>query len=358
MSQSSTRLSLPYIQPAQSQKHVTNNEAIRALDLLVQLTFKDDQTTTPPSNPDEGDCYVIPSNPVGVWAGQEDAIATYLDGAWQFTPPQAGWSGYVISRGALAGFTGTQWTDVAPGEIQDASFVGLGMQADVGAPFSAKVNAALWTAHYAADGGTGDLLQTLNKETAGHDTGFVFQEGFDTRALVGLFGDNRLRFSVTTDGSNFADGLSIDPSTGIADLPTLPRFSAYTSYDNYVGVGTWTKLGINTADYNEQGDFDAATNRFTAPVDGTYTFGANLTYKTNGNASARMQGRFVLNGSTALRGSKAEVSGTHLSEETTLPLQAFADLNAGDTVELQANFRAFDGYIMADETTFWGHKVG
>jgi hypothetical protein len=114
MSQSSTRLSLPYIQPAQSQKHVTHNEAIRALDLLVQLTFKDDQTTTPPSNPDEGDCYVIPSNPVGVWAGQEDAIATYLDGAWQFTPPQAGWSGYVISRGALAGFTGTQWTDVAP----------------------------------------------------------------------------------------------------------------------------------------------------------------------------------------------------------------------------------------------------
>jgi hypothetical protein len=75
----------------------------------------------------------------------------------------------------------------------------------------------------------------------------VLQDNFQTRALIGLFGDNNLRFSVTPDGSTFHDALSIDTSTGIADQPARPRFKAHTNYDNYIGVGTWTKLGINVA---------------------------------------------------------------------------------------------------------------
>ncbi len=34
-------LALPYIQAAQAQKHVTHNEAIRALDAIVQLGVLD-----------------------------------------------------------------------------------------------------------------------------------------------------------------------------------------------------------------------------------------------------------------------------------------------------------------------------
>ena len=33
----SPNLNLPYIQAAQAQKHITHNEALRALDVLVQL---------------------------------------------------------------------------------------------------------------------------------------------------------------------------------------------------------------------------------------------------------------------------------------------------------------------------------
>jgi len=29
-----------------------------------------------------------------------------------------------------------------------------------------------------------------------------------------------------------------------------------------------------------------------------------------------------------------------------------------DTVELQGNFRAADGYFAADQTSFWGAKIG
>ena len=188
--------------------------------------------------------------------------------------------------------------------------------------------------------------------------GLILQNDFQTRALIGLFSDSKLRFSVSPDGSSFNDALCIDQDTGIADQPRLPRFKAHTNYDNYIGVDTWTKLGINVADYNDQACFDAATNLFTAPVTSTYLLGASLTYKTNGNAGARMQGRLVLNGATAISGATGEASGTHNSEATTLPLQTLTPLAAGDTVELQSNFRSFDGYVMADETCFWGTKVG
>ena len=95
-----------------------------------------------------------------------------------------------------------------------------------------------------------------------------------------------------------------------------------------------------------------------APVDGTYLFGASLLYKVDASTSARMSGRLVLNGTTEIRGSRGEISGAHVSEATALWLQTMVLLTAGDTVELQGNFRAADGYFAADQTSFWGAKIG
>lgn len=99
-------------------------------------------------------------------------------------------------------------------------------------------------------------------------------------------------------------------------------------------------------------------NRFVAPADGTYLFGATLLYKVNSSTSARMRGRFVLNGATEVRGSMGEISSTHVSEATALWLQTMVPLTAGDTVELQGYFRSQDGYFAADHTSFWGCKLG
>ncbi|MFD3190899.1 hypothetical protein ACFMPD_11570 [Sedimentitalea sp. HM32M-2] len=124
----------------------------------------------------------------------------------------------------------------------------------------------------------------------------------------------------------------------MVDQPRPSRLKAYTNYDNYAGVGTWTKIGLNSTDYNDQGPFDAGTGLFTAPVDGTYLLGATLLYKVNSSTSARMRGRLVLNGSTEIPGSHGETSGAHVSEATALWLQALVPLTAGDTVELQGIF--------------------
>jgi hypothetical protein len=58
-------LRLPYIMAAQSQKHVTHNEAIRALDAVVQLAVLDRDLAAPPVSPAEGDRYIVAANPTG-----------------------------------------------------------------------------------------------------------------------------------------------------------------------------------------------------------------------------------------------------------------------------------------------------
>ncbi|MBY8978255.1 DUF2793 domain-containing protein [Rhodobacteraceae bacterium NNCM2] len=358
MSDTTTKLLLPYIFAAQAQKHVTHNEALRILDGLVQLSVLARDLTAPPTSPVDGDRYIVGSDATGDWAGWDLSVAIWTDGAWLRLPPRTGWCAWIEDESLLLVYDGSGWVDTTPTSLQNLALLGLGTTADASNPFSAKLNAALWSAKTVAEGGTGDLFYTMNKEAAGDDLGLTLQTGFVTKALVGLFGSDSFRLAVSADGSTFFDGLNVDNSTGIVDLPRLPRFKAYTNYDNYVGVGTWTKIGLNNIDYSDQGVFDAGTNLFTAPVDGTYLFGATLLYKVNSSTSARMRGRLALNGATEIRGAYGEISGAHVSEATALWLQTMVPLTAGDTVELQGYFRAQDGYFAADHTSLWGCKIG
>ncbi|SNT76786.1 DUF2793 domain-containing protein [Paracoccus seriniphilus] len=358
MPDSTTHLLLPYILAAQAQKHVTHNEALRILDGLVQLSVLDRNLTAPPASPADGDRYIVGSGATGDWAGWDLNLALWTDGAWLRLPPRTGWRAWVEDEGLLLAYDGAGWVGTAPAVLQNLALLGLGTTADASNPFSARLNAALWTAKTVAEGGTGDLFYAMNKEASGDDLGLTLQTGFVTKALLGLFGSDRFRLAVSDDGSTFFDALTVDNACGIVDQPRLPRFKAWTNYDNYVGVGTWTKIGINNTDYNDQGAFDAANNCFVAPSDGTYLFGATLLYKVNSSTSARMSGRLVLNGTTEIRGSFGEISGAHVSEETALWLQTMVELAAGDTVELQGYFRVSDGYFAADQTSFWGCKIG
>ncbi len=358
MSDTTTNLALPYILAAQAQKHITHNEALRILDGLIQLSVLDRDLKAPPGSPANGDRYIVASGGTGDWAGWDLNVALFTDGVWLRLTPRTGWRVWVQDEGLLLIYDGTGWVGTSPSSLQNLALLGLGTTADAANPFSAKLNAALWTAKTVADGGTGDLFYTMNKEAAGNDLGLTLQTNFVTKALVGLFGSDRFRLAVSADGSTFFDGLLVDNANGIVNQPQLPRFKAYTNYDNYVGVGTWTKLGLNSTDYNDQGAFDAATSLFTAPVDGTYLFGATLLYKINSSATSRMRGRLVLNGATEIRGSLGEISATHVTLATAIWLQTMVPLTAGDTVELQGYFRVADGYFAADHTSFWGCKVG
>ena len=91
----SPNLQLAYLMAAQSQKHVTYNEAMRALDALVQQMVLDQDLADPPTSPADGDRYIVAASPTGAWVGQTGKIAAYQDGAWQFYTPREGWLAWV-----------------------------------------------------------------------------------------------------------------------------------------------------------------------------------------------------------------------------------------------------------------------
>lgn len=89
MTDATPRLGLPLLQPGQSQKEMSHNEALILLDIAVQgvaLGVAD----TPPASPEEGACWIVGAVPGGAWTGMAHAIAAWTAGGWRFLPPREG----------------------------------------------------------------------------------------------------------------------------------------------------------------------------------------------------------------------------------------------------------------------------
>jgi len=108
-------LALPYIIAAQAQKHVTHNEAIRALDAILQLMVLDKDLASPPGAPADGDRYIVASSPTGAWSGQAGKVAAYQDGAWAILAPREGWLAWVADEDTLYAYGGSAWAIFAGG---------------------------------------------------------------------------------------------------------------------------------------------------------------------------------------------------------------------------------------------------
>ena len=240
-------LGLPLLAAAQAQKHVTHNEALLALDALVQCAVLDRDVGAPPSTPGEGDRYIVASSPSGVWAGHAGELAAFAAGAWTFHAPQPGFLAYVIDEAALLVFDGAAWLAATPRALQSLTRLGLGTTADATNPFSAKLNKALWTALGAGEGGSGDLRYTLNKEAIGNVLSLLFQSGFSGRAELGLIGDDEVQLKVSANGSAWTEAVRVKPDgkigLGTASPPerlTVAGNIAPAS-DNAHSLGTGTR---------------------------------------------------------------------------------------------------------------------
>ncbi|MEH3118287.1 MAG: DUF2793 domain-containing protein [Methylorubrum populi] len=222
MADTTPSLALPLIAGGQAQKHVTHNEALALLDALVQLAVLDKDRAAPPSSPAEGDRYLIAAgNPTGAWSGWSGRIARFQDGAWLPLAPRAGWSAWVADEAELYTFTGAAWLPfrATVNALHNLSRLGIGTGADADNPFAAKLNKALWTALTAAEGGSGDLRCTLNKQAAGNVLSLLMQTGFSARAEIGLTGDDDLHVKVSPNGGTWFEALRIDRATGNVAFP-------------------------------------------------------------------------------------------------------------------------------------------
>lgn len=127
----SPNLQMPYLSVNQSQKEVVHNEALNILDALAQLNVLSRSTTTPPTSPSNGDCYIVPSSSTGVWASYIGYIAFYYDG-WFYLTPKEGWHTWVADEDLFIIYTGSSWktynalgNDNVVNETADATLTAL-----------------------------------------------------------------------------------------------------------------------------------------------------------------------------------------------------------------------------------------
>ena len=206
-------LGLPLIAAAQAQKHVTHNEALVALDALVQLAVIDRTHAAPPGAPVEGDRYIVAGSPTGAWAGHAKQVALWHDSAWTFYVPQPGWTAFVVAESVLVSFDGAAWSAGLVTVLQNLALLGIGTTADATNPFSTKLNNVLHTAKTVAEGGTGNIQVKLSKESAAKTASCLFQTNFSGRAEFGLVGNDDLTFKQSLDGSTFAPTLTLKMSS-------------------------------------------------------------------------------------------------------------------------------------------------
>lgn len=235
-------LGLPYLQPAQAQKHVTVNEALRTLDAVAQLAVADRDRTAPPALPAPGDRHIVAAGATGAWAGQDHRIALWeAPGAWVFLAPGPGWRAWVAAEGAVATFDGAAWAGPEALPLA-ADRLGLGGAAADATNRLAVASAATLLTHPGAGGGH---QLKLNKAAAADTASLLFQTGFSGRAEMGTAGSDDFAVKVSADGAAWVTALSADRATGRAALPaglTLPAGSAAAPAAAFAGdadTGLW-----------------------------------------------------------------------------------------------------------------------
>ena len=207
MSDVSPVLALPYIAPAQAQKHVTHNEALARLDVAVQLAVRSRDLMAPPTAPDPGDRYLVPGGASGEWAGQDDRIAVRVGSAWVFHDPVAGWRAHVLDDGSTAVFDGTAWS--AGGNGLSAETLGVNASADATNRLAVSSGATLLT--HEGD----DHRLKINKAAATDTASLLFQTDWSGRAEMGCIGSDDFAIKVSDDGVTWVQSMQFDGATGL-----------------------------------------------------------------------------------------------------------------------------------------------
>lgn len=266
MPDSSPILSLPLIQPAQAQKHVTHNEALLALEALVQLAVADRSLTAPPASPAEGARHIVAAGATGDWAGKAGQVALWQNGGWVFLAPQTGFRAWIAAEGVAAVWTGAAWVTQADQPLQAAQ-LGVSTAPDAVNRLSVVSPATLFS-----HAGAGHQVK-VNKAAAGETASLLFQSNWSGRAEMGLAGGDDFSLKVSGDGAAWAEALVADRSTAQVRLPGGLRLPNGSATAPALGFDTAATTGLYRAAANQIG---FATNGVARALLGTTAFQIDL----------------------------------------------------------------------------------
>lgn len=288
MQEQTTRLGLPYILPSQAQKHVPHNEALDALDTMVQLVLES-IGNTPPVSPSEGACFGVDASPAGAWNSAAGAIAQWRDGGWHFVQPREGWLAWCTTEQRLHVHDGNRWQ-------RFARFPSLGVNAtpDDTNRLAVAADASLLS-HDAAD-----HRLKINKATPSDTASLIFQSNWTGCAELGLAGNNDFAIKVANAEGDWQTALSID-ATGHVATPLRPAARAWLAG----GVQTpapgslvgFTNMAFATGGFRIGGTVPSGLgNQLVAPITGYYLFSLSIVPAS----TSTVQFEIVVNGSTSV----------------------------------------------------------
>lgn len=287
MPDTSPILALPFLLPSQAQKHVTHNEALRRLDIVVQLSVAAFDATTPPADPVDGDVHALGAVPVAAWAGHAGDLAAWLDGTWHFVTPHEGWRAWGKAEQQMRVWTGTAWV-LPEATLPPLTELGLGTAADATNRLAVASDATLLTHE-----GAGHQLK-INKAADGDTASLLYQSNWTGHAEMGLAGDTEFSIKVSIDGAAWVEALRFDPASGLASGAAVQSGPADARSGALMTVGAFG-LGA-TGDAPLLGDLDA-----TDSAAGAYRYDTNTAGTRPATVPGSAEGSLTLVRETATR---------------------------------------------------------
>lgn len=255
MPDNSAILGLPYLLPSQAQKHVTHNEALRLLDILVQLSVEAMDAQTPPTVPTDGSAYILGGAPTGVWDGHAGQIAAFVEGGWQFLAPKPGWRAWDRALGEFRVWDGISW-GLPSSAPETLNTLGIATSADAANRFAVASEAVLLN-----HAGAGHQLK-INKAATGDTASLLFQSAFAGHAEMGLAGSLDFLVKVSPDGVNWADALVAEAASGAVALPQGITLGGGSDRLQVYDTGTWTPEAATAASGGNAASSGAASGRY------------------------------------------------------------------------------------------------
>lgn len=215
-------LQLPLLVANQAGKEITHNEALIILDNIVQNGIIDKDLTTPPTEPNTSDLYIVGENATGLWENKDNQLAFY-DNGWRFIEPRKGFIFWVNDESKLYCFNGTKWQEITSSsggnttpteitELQNLSLLGVNATADENNKLSVKSDYVLF------DNITDHSRVKVNKATTNDIASHLFQTNYSGRAEFGLIGNDNFTLKVSNDGENWNSAFVVDKTTGNIDF--------------------------------------------------------------------------------------------------------------------------------------------
>jgi len=285
MDDQTEKLGLPYMLPAQAQKHITHNEGLQILDAVIQLTLQSLTVLPPPIAPKDGQAWFITPPASDTWQAHDNEIALWQSGGWKFLKPQNGWRAWIEDVSTFKIWYDGAWHSLQT-QTQNLPQLGINSTADETNRLSLNSAASLFDHE-----GAGHQVK-INKQAPAHTGSIIFQTNFSGRSEIGTAGNDDFQIKVSPDGDKWQTAMQVSAYNSDVTFPnaqndkilTMLKFADYPSSNN----GTWYRL----CQWKTEGNYNTTTAIFDISHRALFTFHTlklRFEKQTNGFVSCEMK---------------------------------------------------------------------